>query len=72
MTSNPLINDEEQNVRVQVSNCNTLLEPVATVGDENRTFPYTGKSYGPNPDRDRAWDDAWAWIKEKVGWDQDA
>jgi hypothetical protein len=53
-------------MRVEISNCNTLMEPVATVGSQSRVFPYTGKSYGPNPDRDRAWDDAWAWAQEQL------
>jgi len=53
-------------MKVQISDCNTLLEPVALVGAYSRSFPYSGKSYGPNVDRDRAWNDALAWIVRQL------
>jgi hypothetical protein len=39
---------------------------VATVGEETKTFYYTGKSYGSNPARDWAHGAALAWVISKT------
>lgn len=48
-----------------------FMNYIATVDEETRIFTYSGKSYGENPDRERAASEAGHWVTQMLDIEQE-